>query len=217
MAGHAARLVAGLQPRCSHEERSSSHEQRLHPVSSGRRAACRLPGRGGKGRAREARPPSSPCVERPEDGALSRATRSPAAALSATRRTSAACKARPRRSDTPAGRPGSPSGPRRNRARCRSRTKPTGPGRGQARPPACRRRGSEPEAKDGWLRRFWSASARPRRVASRSRKLDGSTKSAPQSRRAMSHGSPSLIVRSTMTGNGTSALARVSRSTPASA
>ena len=36
LAGHAARLVAGLHPRCSHEERLSSHEQRLHPVSADR-------------------------------------------------------------------------------------------------------------------------------------------------------------------------------------
>ena len=82
--------------------------------------------------------------------------------LSAT--PNAACRAHPGPCRRRLKRPGSPSGPRRNRARCRSRTKPTGPHRGQARPPACRRRGSEPEAEDRWLRRSWSASARPRTV-----------------------------------------------------
>ena len=81
---------APCQPDCSRaaavKQRPSSHEQRLHPESvlvDERHAGFQ--GEVAKDELAKLAPRRVPCVERPEDSALPRATRSPAAAQSTTR------------------------------------------------------------------------------------------------------------------------------------
>ena len=210
----ATHLVAGLQasvaakrsdrPRMNEERRTTTSSQFC--VDDERHAGFQ--GEVGEGRAREARPPSSPCVERPEGGCgACRATRSPAATCP-RRVAELAPRAKRahvdpmRRLEDLAAHPGR----EKSRAvRCYGIRDPRGRDGGQARPPA--RLPKARVAGPGGERRLASSILvcqrspterceqveEARRIGEVARPSRGGR--CPTAR-------PSSIVRSTMTGNG---------------